>query len=63
MIYFDTIRWLEQYVEKIERKHRVSTEEVEEALYSYPYLGKAQNGRTPVRMSILHTDKQGLADI
>jgi uncharacterized DUF497 family protein len=37
--------WLEQVVEKIESKHHISPEEVEEVLYNRPKYRKAQKGR------------------
>lgn len=41
------IIWLEQFVEKIERKHRVETFEVEEILCSRPYALRVEKGRIP----------------
>jgi len=37
--------WKEQFVEKLAIKHRVTTDEVEQALFSYPHIRKAQKGR------------------
>ncbi|NET59133.1 MAG: BrnT family toxin [Symploca sp. SIO2E6] len=37
--------WKEQFVEKIVTKHSVTTDEVEQALFSYPHIRKAQRGR------------------
>jgi uncharacterized DUF497 family protein len=39
------IIWLDHVVEKIQRKHRVSTEEVEEVFYNRPKYRKAQKGK------------------
>ena len=44
-MYINDLIWLDQVVEKIERKHRVSKEEVEEALYNRPKYRKAQKGK------------------
>lgn len=39
------IVWLDDVVAKIERKHRVSTEEVEEVLHSKPMIRRIERGR------------------
>ncbi|MEN3334144.1 MAG: uncharacterized protein V7641_3509 [Blastocatellia bacterium] len=39
------ILWKERFVEKIADKHGVSTEEVEEVLFSQPHIRMAQRGR------------------
>ena len=36
--------WLDQFVDKIIRKHHVSPEEVEEALFAKPYIRKVESG-------------------
>lgn len=41
----DEILWLDEVVEKIERKHQVSQDEVEEVFYNRPRYRKAQKGR------------------
>jgi len=37
--------WKERFVKKIADKHAVTTEEVEEVLFSYPHVRKAEKGR------------------
>jgi uncharacterized DUF497 family protein len=37
--------WKEQFVEKLFVKHGVTTDEVEQVLFSYPHVRKAQKGR------------------
>ena len=37
--------WKERFVEKIADKHAVTTEEVEEVLFSNPHVRKAEKGR------------------
>ena len=44
-MYINDLIWLDQVVEKIERKPRVSKEEVEETLYNRPKYRKAQKGK------------------
>lgn len=44
-MYIDDIIWLDHVVEKIQRKHQVSTEEVEEVFYNRPKYRKAQKGK------------------
>ena len=39
------IIWLDQFVDKIERKHRVLPEEVEEVFYNGPRYRRAQRGK------------------
>jgi len=39
------IVWYKQFVDKIIRKHNVSVEEVEEALFSKPVFRKVQRGK------------------
>jgi len=39
------IVWFDDVVAKIERKHRVSTEEVEEVLHSKPMIRRMERGR------------------
>ncbi|MCP4398806.1 MAG: BrnT family toxin [bacterium] len=41
----DDVIWLEQVVEKIESKHHISLEEVEEVLSNRPKYRNAQKGR------------------
>lgn len=38
--------WKESFVDKIERKHRVTPEEVEQVLFSKPHLCRAEKGRS-----------------
>ena len=40
------IIWKEQFVEKLEVKHGVSIEEVEEVIYSKPFIRKVAKGKT-----------------
>ena len=44
-MYINDIIWLEHVVDKIESKHHVSTEEVEEVFYNQPKYRKAQKGK------------------
>jgi uncharacterized protein len=37
--------WKEDFVDKIERKHRVTPEEVEHVLFSRPHMRRAEKGR------------------
>ncbi len=37
--------WKEQFIEKIEGKHGVNIEEVEEVLFGKPHIRRAQRGR------------------
>jgi uncharacterized DUF497 family protein len=37
--------WKERFVEKIAEKHALTTEEVEEVLFSSPHVRKAEKGR------------------
>jgi hypothetical protein len=37
--------WKEDFVDKIERKHRVTPEEVEYVLFSRPHMRRAEKGR------------------
>jgi uncharacterized DUF497 family protein len=37
--------WKEDFVDKIERKHRVTSEEVEQVLFSSPHTRRAEKGR------------------
>lgn len=46
-MYLDEIVWKEAFAEKIERKHNVSTAEVEQVLGSRPKAYRAQKGRVP----------------
>lgn len=39
------IIWKDAFVEKLEAKHGVTTDEVEEVLFSGPHVRKAQRGR------------------
>lgn len=39
------IIWKEQFVEKLEVKHGVYTDEVEEIIFAKPHLRRAQKGR------------------
>jgi len=36
--------WKEAFVDKLERKHRVMPEEVEDVLFSRPYIRRAEKG-------------------
>ena len=44
-MYINDIIWLDHVVEKIQRKHKVSTEDVEEVFYNRPKYQKAQKGK------------------
>lgn len=46
-MFLSEIIWKERFVEKIESKHGVATEEVEEVLSSRPRARRAQRGRVP----------------
>lgn len=37
--------WKDQYVDKIDVKHGISTDEVEQVLFTNPHVRKAQKGR------------------
>ncbi len=37
--------WKEQFVDKIENKHQVNPDEVEQVLFSQPHVRRAQKGR------------------
>lgn len=37
--------WKEQYIEKIDAKHGVDTEEVEQVLFGNPYVRRIEKGR------------------
>ncbi|MCL0076394.1 hypothetical protein M1O17_06045 [Dehalococcoidia bacterium] len=39
------ILWLDEVVDKIQRKHKVTTDEVEEVFYNEPRYRRAQKGR------------------
>lgn len=39
------IIWKDQFIEKLETKHRVFTEEVEEVVFGKPHIRRAQKGR------------------
>ncbi|CAN5771692.1 hypothetical protein BH20ACI4_BH20ACI4_19610 [soil metagenome] len=39
------IIWKDQFVEKLETKHGVLTEEVEEVIFGKPHIRRAQKGR------------------
>ncbi|NES23442.1 MAG: BrnT family toxin [Symploca sp. SIO3E6] len=41
---YDVI-WKEQFIEKLAVKHGVTTDEVEQVLFSYPHIRKAKKGR------------------
>ncbi len=41
---YDVI-WKDQFVEKLEVKHGVTTDEVEQVLFSVPHMRKAEKGR------------------
>jgi uncharacterized DUF497 family protein len=44
-MYINDIIWLEHVVDKIESKHKVSTEEVEDVFYNRPRYRKAERGK------------------
>ncbi|MCB0260547.1 MAG: BrnT family toxin [Calditrichaeota bacterium] len=44
-MYIDDIIWLDDIIDKIEHKHRVLPEEVEEVFYNIPKYRKAQKGK------------------
>lgn len=37
--------WKDEFIEKLAIKHGVDTDEVEQVLFSYPHIRKAQKGR------------------
>jgi len=37
--------WKDRFIDKIESKHRVGTEEVEQVLFGRPHVRRAQKGR------------------
>jgi len=39
--------WKEVFVDKLERKHRVMPDEVEQVLFSKPFIRRAEKGRVP----------------
>ena len=39
------IIWKDRFVDKIERKHKVTTDEVEQVLFSEPHIRRAEKGR------------------
>ncbi|MDI6752731.1 MAG: BrnT family toxin [bacterium] len=39
------IIWKDKFVHKIEHKHKVTTDEVEEVLFSKPHIRQAEKGR------------------
>lgn len=39
------IIWNQDFVDKMERKHRVTADEVEEVLFSKPHMRRAEKGR------------------
>lgn len=43
MVLYDVI-WKEQFVEKLDIKHDVTTDEVEQILFGEPHIRKAQKG-------------------
>ena len=43
-MYIDDIIWLDTIIEKLERKHHISPEEVEEVLSNEPRIRRAQRG-------------------
>lgn len=44
-MYIEDIIWLDDVIDKIEHKHRVIQEEVEEVFYNKPRYRKAQKGK------------------
>lgn len=40
----DEVIWKEQFVDKLEQKHQISTEEVEDVLFGKPHIRRAQKG-------------------
>ncbi len=42
---FHEIIWKDRFIDKIEAKHGVNTDEVEEILFSEPHVRRAQKGR------------------
>ena len=43
-MYIEDIIWLDKIVEKLEGKHHISPEEVEEVFYNEPHIRRAQKG-------------------
>ena len=44
MEFYDVV-WRSRYVEKLAVKHKVTTDEVEEVLFSYPFIRFGEKGR------------------
>ena len=62
-MYINDIIWLEYVVEKIESKHHVSPEEIEEIFYNRPKYRKAQKGKFESEDLYTFMDKQIVAVI
>jgi uncharacterized DUF497 family protein len=44
-VYIYYVIWKDEFIEKIVEKHSVTTDEVEELLFSHPYIRRAEKGR------------------
>lgn len=44
-MFIEDIVWLDDVIDKIEHRHRVTSEEVEEVFYNIPRYRKAQKGK------------------
>lgn len=55
--------WKEQFMDKIESKHTVGTEEVEVVLFGKPHVRRAEKGHVKGEDLYLRTDKRVMVDI
>ncbi|HYN20535.1 MAG TPA: BrnT family toxin, partial [Thermoanaerobaculia bacterium] len=44
-MYLREVIWKDTFVEKLESKHGVTTDETEQVLFSHPHVRRAQKGR------------------
>ena len=61
-MYIEDIIWLDKIVEKLEGKHHISPEEVEEVFYNEPHIRRAQKGMCKVKICIMPMVKQIVGD-
>lgn len=55
--------WKDRFIEKLEVKHGVQTDEVEEVLFSNPHIRRVEKGQIQEKTCMPPTDGQRLADI
>ena len=60
-MYIDDIIWLDQIVEKLAWKHRISPEEVEEVFYNGPRIRRGPKGAQPL-YAVVPEPKEPLTD-